>query len=185
MLPALPRRNAQHRLLFLAHDEHAAELAPATREAGRAPCQQGTSTTSVMWSKVYTTALRSISVELAPWLEASMGQQPAAVSYHSGSLHRQPGADGSHCAPRNIYFFFSRKTKTSPWWGKLWRAQQMRPLDWLSHTAFPFYFQAFSIPKAICHRGITHTSRKYLGMYVCIYICMCVYIYVCAYTHTL
>lgn len=69
-------------------------------------------------------------------------------------------------------FFFSRKTKTSPWWGKLWRAQQMRPLDWLSHTAFPFYFQAFSIPKAICHRGITHTSRKYLGMYVCIYICM-------------
>lgn len=75
--------------------------------------------------------------------------------------------------------FFSRKTKTSSWRGKLWRAQQMRPLNWLSHTAFPFYFQAFSTPKAICHRGITHTSRKYLVMYVCIYIYMCVH------THTI
>lgn len=134
MLPALPRRNAQHRLLFLAHDEHAAELAPATREAGRAPCQQGTSTTSVMWSKVYTTALRSISVELAPWLEASMGQQPAAVSYHSGSLHRQPGADGSHCAPRNIYFFFFQEDKDKP----LVRQAVKSSANETSGLAFPY-----------------------------------------------
>lgn len=132
MLPALPRRNAQHRLLFLAHDEHAAELAPAAREAGHAPCQQGTSTTSVMWSKVYTTALRSISVELASWLEASMGQQPAAVSCHSGSLHRQPEADGSHCAPHNVFFFQEDKDKL------LTRQAVKSSANETSELAFPY-----------------------------------------------
>ena len=66
-------------MLFLAHDAHAAGLALAAREAGHAPCQQGTSTTSDMQTKVYATALRSISVKLAPWLKASKGEQHAAV----------------------------------------------------------------------------------------------------------
>lgn len=66
-------------MLFLAHDACAAGLTHAAREAGHAPCQQGTSTTSDVQSKVYTTALRSISVKLAPWLKANKGQEHAAV----------------------------------------------------------------------------------------------------------
>lgn len=77
--PTLPIRNAQHPMLFLAHDACAAGLALAAEEARHAPCQQRTSTTSDTQSKVYTTALRSSSVKLAPWLKANKGQQQAAV----------------------------------------------------------------------------------------------------------
>lgn len=158
MLPALPRRNAQHRLLFLAHDEHAAELAPAAREAGRAPCQQGTSTTSVMWSKVYTTALRSISVELAPWLEASTGQQPTAVCYHSGSLHRQPGADGSHRAPRNIFFFPGRQRQAPD------EASCEELSKWDLWTGFPIQHSHFTFKPSVLLRqyatGVLPTPQE-------------------------
>lgn len=45
-----------------------------------------------------------------------------------------------------LKIFFSRKAKPSPAQGNLWRAQQMKPPDWLAQAAIPILLSRLQYP---------------------------------------